>query len=383
MKTHIFKYLLFFILNVIVINTILYTYLRRNIKNEEATIMSGTLQEKLNYYKLHKNEYKIVFIGDSRTYDNFDNNLIDSLFGCKSINLGMNANWFPTQYPFLQDLLPEIPEGVTLVWSMGFQNFKHSSTLTQLEDVYPIKLGNAITYCKWGFSPTSLTKNLKKYEFQSFLLAQHEWMKYWIISLIDKKIYTKKYLQNDPVATNQITKPLVNLDKYNQLQNDLKDRGTLVIREMLSGDTITSAEVFWNKGNYWRVEFDSIYFRNKQRLDKIEREKIAKTGKDFIPDEQYWNNFKGIVQLLKPYQGKLKIIVNEFEEASYLYNDSEKKKFNLSMDKVKTFLRGQGFKKIVNGSDSTLIMSDYFDFTHLNNKGAIKFTKHFYQLVNK
>lgn len=378
MKQHIGKYLLFYVINVVIINVVLYKYLTRNFKTEEK--INGNLIEKLAYYKAHKYEYKVIFIGDSRTYTNIHDPMIDSVLGLRSINLAMWANWFPTQYPFYQDILPQIPEGSIIVWSIGHQNFTHTTDFDQLEETYPIGIKNVKEYHRWGFTLYEVSKNIKKYDLSPVLLTQPEWMKFWVKSILDKKLKEIDFNNSSHNNVNNQTEPIY-ISKLNELQSTTSNNSdVLLVKPVMNGDTVSSAEVYWKQGNYWRVEFDSLFFRRKQRADKAQR--LISAKKEYVADNRYIENFYAIVDLLKPYNKKLRIIVNEFEEAPYVYNAGEKEKYEKMMTSVRSYLKAQGFT-LTKVDFTDFKNSDYFDFNHMNNKGTLKYTQKFASILKQ
>jgi len=101
--------------------------------------MTGYLHQRLAYYAEHRDEFDLVFVGDSRTYCGIPPAVMDPLLEARSLNLAVPAHWLPTQYPFLRDLLDCLRPGTTVVLSLGPLNFVPASEAIQTG--YPLSWG--------------------------------------------------------------------------------------------------------------------------------------------------------------------------------------------------------------------------------------------------
>ncbi|MBL7912853.1 MAG: hypothetical protein JNJ41_17450 [Bacteroidia bacterium] len=316
----------------------------------------------------------MLYFGDSRTYTNINNLQLDTLLNTSSYNIAMWANWFPNQYAFLQDLLPEVPDGTTLIYSLGHQNFYFG----EVQDSYPINAERAKEYYTWGFTIEDLKKPLRQSQTipSPNLLVCHGEVNNWF----SKKL--KKFLavvfsgnkKTKEIAENlQSSQGIVATSSFDKLKNNLaNDPEVEKIVDFKQRDTITSYEVYWRRGNYWRVELDSLYFRNKQRQNILTNLKEMKfeNWQKFTIDERYWKNFQAIIALLKKHQKRLNIIFNEVVEAPNQYLVNNRSVYEKVMDtKVKGYIQQNGFQYIkVYAND--LPDHYYFDYNHLNNKGC-------------
>lgn len=404
MRSYILKHILFYAVNIVLLNVAIYFFLFKNVKSKpvEPHII-GTLPQKLEYYKLHKNEYKLVFIGDSRTFTNISNYQLDSCLHTNSINMAMWANWFPTQYAFLQDFLPQVPDSTYLVFSMGYQNFNRGD----VQDAYPIEYTKAQDYFDWGFSAREL-RNPMVYQGSKILpllfLSQpniHAWMSEEMKGYIavfpckekkETETVTKTAEENKPVevASNVVatqaqpnattTAPMqesveLRVNKLVQQYKQMPEVGETYIKKQ--GDSITSVEIYWNKGNYWRIEIDSLFFRRKQAANApaVTTAEQRKKLPDYKPEDKYWKNFVAITKLLKTHSKRLHIIFNKIDEAPYTYQSSGHEIFaNFLNKQLVTEVKSQGFTFItIDVKD--IPDSDYFDYNHMNNKGSLKYTE--------
>jgi len=108
---------------------------------------AGRLPAKMNYYARAARDYDMVFLGDSRTFCDFHPEILDSVLGTHSFNLGHWTNWFPTQYAQANDLLRTMPSDTVVVWSIGFQNF----SFEPIQPAYPIGWRRLPGFLKRGY----------------------------------------------------------------------------------------------------------------------------------------------------------------------------------------------------------------------------------------
>lgn len=124
-----------------------------------ASQSGGNLIQKLAYYKAHGDQFDTVFLGDSRTYCGLHPEQLDPLLGAHSYNLAHWSNWFPTQYAFLQDFLPHLRPGTTVVWSLGHVNFVDAA----IQPAYPVGWHRLARYGDLGFGVGDLWANLMEW----------------------------------------------------------------------------------------------------------------------------------------------------------------------------------------------------------------------------
>lgn len=108
------------------------------------------VQAKIDHYRRHRDDYDVIFVGDSRTYCGISPTELDPLLGMRSFNVSTLAHWFPTQFASFQDLLPYVPQDTVVVWSIGHQNF-HRVGAGEVNSTYPIGVRNVPRYLRWGY----------------------------------------------------------------------------------------------------------------------------------------------------------------------------------------------------------------------------------------
>ena len=368
----------------------IYLYLAKdNRANIKKSNCNGTLSEKFEFYKSNKNRFRILFLGDSRTYTNIHNFQIDSALHINSYNLSIWANWFPTQYSFFSDFLEEVPDSTILFFSIGHQNFVTS----EIQNSYPIDYSKISAYLDWCFSYYDLRKPLAFRNCQVlpilFLSADpiHDWRKkvlgkYLAVFSCPKEVVKQAVcLPRTGVPEVSIISEKDQAEKIKQYY--LKDSNVFAAIPKLNGDSITSLEIFWKKGNYWRIEIDSLFFRNKQKEDSLKEGDVSGVNQSkFNPDPRYWNNFTAIIGLLKKHNKRLKIFINQMDEAPYSYHSNRKYYDDFMQNKVRKYVEANGLPFLY------LDVRDmpsyyYFDYNHLNSKGSVIYTKRLIELLKQ
>ena len=336
----------------------------------------GSPRGKLEYYKKHLKDFNLVFIGDSRTYCAMDSAAIDKLLATKSINLSSWAHWFGTQYPQIKELVPLIPKDTTIIWSIGHQNFHDIHS--EVNSKYPIKLSLVPDYLSAGFSwaeiksnviDTALSKSALGYLPGASIFSQAKHKRYklesWLNSDLNKVPTKKLKEQKYSISHKQRNeKHAVALAELYRTKPD-----TQHVQFKRESGLITSLEVIKRRGSYVRVEIEKDFFREKQKEQALNEASEVDPRK--LPDKKYWSLFKKILKEFK--DNKIKLIVNEIEEAPFVYQtDVRKAQFDKFMEQVKSEVSSQGIPYIK--IDFTKLKTDdYFDYNHLNQKGINKY----------
>jgi len=311
---------------------------------------------KQKYFLKNKSKYNLAFIGDSRTYCGMDPSIFDSIAQTKSINLAVFAFWLPSQYCYFKDFIPQMDTSVTLVWTIGAQNFLRVNTVN---DTYPISIANYIELMKMGFKSSMISGNCIKHLPLTYFLSQRE--KFYNGLNTRCKILLKKYSlgKNEPTSSTKKNIP------QERVISDYSFYKIIKSIPVYDNGKLTSYANLRAGGNYIRFETDSQYFRKKQ----MELGVRFKDNKKFIPDEEYYICFLAILDLMKKYH--VKLIINEIEEAPFVYkNEKVRNKHRDFMKEVEHITLKYGFKYSRINFD-TLQNWHYFDYNHLNSKGVL------------
>jgi hypothetical protein len=324
------------------------------------TVRIMDVREKIARFANDRGRYDLVFVGDSRTYCDFDPEQIDPLLGTHSFNLAYWAHWFPTQYPSFQDIIPLLEPGTVVVWSIGHRNFR--PVQATVNTAYPIGLGNVGRYLRWGYPPSAIEDNVAS----SFLdVAPVHAQRDRIRSLFP--LLTIPFV---PSGAGGSAVSLENQSRYDALKAQLElDKTVERVRPWIDGSTVTSIEVLKTRGNYTRIELSPSFFREKQ---SELAQGIRPLPEGFTASPEYWNTFVGILDLFQSHH--VRLIVNEVEEAPYNYDIAANAEASRSfMREVRSYVerRGIPYTRVAweeFGND------DYFDYNHLNSQGIARFT---------
>lgn len=320
------------------------------------------LHAKIAHYRKHAAEYNVIYVGDSRTYCGIAPDQLDKALGTRSVNLSTFANWFPTQYPSLQELLRDAPKGTVVVWSIGHQNFER--VFDQVNLVYPIGISTVAQYRSWGYSWPAIQENV---------LSGLPGLRPWIRRKEVRERFDKLFAKNLSTGTAAIAAAPIAADAGAAARKLAAWRSkpeVVYVEPLYAEGEMTSFSAYLRAGNYERVELDPGFFRRMQRESASTMKPLA--GARFVPAPEYWNTFLGIVDLLAAHD--VQLIVNEFEEAPYNYSIPENRRaYRAFMRQVRDFFLARGIPYVRVDFDQ-LKDADYFDYNHLNSQGIEKYS---------
>ena len=340
------------------------------------------LPNRFAYYKAHRDEFDLVFLGDSRTYCGIHPERIDPPLGSRSINLSSFTNWFPTQYAEAKQLAEIVPKGTTVVLTTGQVNF---SCIGKIQRVFPIDIPTALRYSTMKIPREGLWDNVAYF---------NPYLHFWAIrGEIRESFLTWARTANTAslaVPTAELRVPPIN---PLVLSRSIKDRHELpaevaeIVRNYGSdpqvtlvdlsedGDRITSVIVYYRGGGYYRIEVDHEFFREKQQGAPRATDIVTTpTGTVTAPSPE--PDCLGLFDLiLEEFQRRgVKVIINEIEEAPYVYGSPEARRAfrDVMRTSVRPKVESRGFPYVTTDLDR-LQDSDYFDYNHLNSNGIEKY----------
>ncbi|MBI1796069.1 MAG: hypothetical protein HYR74_03345 [Candidatus Eisenbacteria bacterium] len=331
------------------------------------TSHGGSPREKMERFARDRHRYNLVFVGDSRTYTDFDPGQLDPLLGTRSFNLAHWAHWFPTQYASFRDLIPLLDSGTVVVWSVGHQNFRPVDATVNA--AYPIPVVEVPRYLGWGYAFPAIEDNVASSFLDGLPVHAKRDRIHAFLGTLTPQLRARAAGGPAPALENQAP--------YDSIARTLAaDPAVERVRPFVDGSLITSAEVFKLRGNYTRVELAPAYFRGKQRgLAETKARELAEPGRrdePFAPAPEYWNTFAGALDLFQRHH--VRLVVNEVEEAPYNYaiggHDGGYRAF---MRRVRAYVEGRGIP-YTRVAWEAFADSEYFDFNHLNSRGIAHFT---------
>lgn len=316
-----------------------------------------SIMSRIAYYKDNTDKYNLIFLGDSRTYCGIHPEVIDPLIGTKSVNLSSFSNWMMTQYQLVKDVIDDIPPNTTVVLSVGYEVF----VPIHVDINYPITIPTAIKYELMGLNPKGLWKNV--FYFKPFSYGTLNFG-----TIHDKIIADLNLKPSYPASAAAIPEQPAPQAWVNQFER-MKTKPNVLAATLdhFEGKPI-SITAYMQGGGYYRTELDHKFFRGNQKP-------VPTDENAAIPplDERYLKIFADILDLFKEH--KINLVINEIEQAPYIYDHSQKvrKKYQNVMDKqVASLVRQRGFPYIRTDLYK-LTDSDYFDYNHMNSTGIEKY----------
>jgi hypothetical protein len=306
----------------------------------------------------------VLFLGDSKTYCGIHPELLDPLLQTSSLNLAVFAHWFPTQLALVQDIAPLIPKGTTVVWSIGAINFELPAVVQR---IYPVGFGNALRFVVWGLPPEGLADNLLFYHRPLFFLSGRGELRNAFFRFLDEPLrFATSAGIPRPIssANTQAAAPSTNSEIETLKAEYEKDPRVAHVGLVRDGSKTTSLTLFFQRGSYFRIELDPSYFRQKQK-------EFVSPMIGFSP--ALWQIFEEILKTFKAHG--INVVVNELEEAPFTYRklDQRLRDRTFMQSTVRRKVEEFGFRYTRVDFDR-LTDEDYFDYNHLNSRGAETFT---------
>jgi hypothetical protein len=331
------------------------------------------LESRVQYYLSNPNRYTTVFLGDSRSYCGMHPELIEKYVPeMRGINLASFSNWFATQLSEVRDIAAAIPAGTIVVWSVGHQNFRASNAIQR---VYPLSMADSLRILGWngGRPPNGLLDNVFYYH----------WPLYLPVALQEARARLQ-HAVNAPLANWAVTPAMaesradVKPPASDAHADDLREaalRETDVVAAAVTedGGRPTSIIRYYRRGGYDRTELDPAFFRKKQS-EFTQKFYLDGTAQGVPPpDALYLAMFRAILDQFA--SRKIKLVVNELEEAPFMYADrATREGFRQFMRVwVEPEVERRGFVYVRTNLDA-LNDDDYFDWDHFNSKGIAKYT---------
>ena len=331
------------------------------------------LESRVQYYLSDPKRYTAIFLGDSRTYCGIHPELIEKYVPeMKGINLASFAHWFPTQLSEVRDIVAAIPANTIVVWSVGHQNFR---PINAIQRVYPISIldGLKIILSSKGKPPNGLLDNIFYYH----------WPLYLPVALQDARDRLQR-AANAPFANWVITpagaelrsngrSPAVHDDVDGLKEVALAETDVASVAVTEDGGQPTSIIRYYRRGGYYRTELDPAFFRRKQSEFPVGYRLSAINQDVPPPDALYIALFRETLDLFA--SRRIKLVVNELEEAPFTYGDQASREAYRQFMRVwiQPEVERRGFVYARTDLDA-LNDDDYFDWDHLNSKGITKYT---------
>lgn len=347
--------------------------------------------QKTRHYEACADGYDVIYLGDSRTYCGIHPSALDSLLGTHSINLSMFAHWLPTQYAQFKELVPMIPAGTTVVWSLGHTNFRPIGDSWWNADTYPLSWHHLPAFLRWGYPMRRLLASVPP--LHSFAELRH-WCRIGYTKLrgrLSRVVWTRMLKRAVPSAAARPAATYTAVEDHvivDLVARCTEEPGAERVTVLYDDDLATSLEILRDDGAYRRVELVGEYFRDKQRehaedltrkvgeiesADVLEHPFTGPGRPEDLPHPAFWKTFLGILDL---FEGRdLTLIVNEMSEAPYTYVTAARREaFRAFLgNQVRPEVERRGHIYTV-ADFRSLTDADFFDYNHLNSRGIAKYT---------
>lgn len=329
-----------------------------------------SLTHKIDYYRSHAGEYDLLFIGDSRTYCGIHPELLDPLLGTRSLNLSTWANWLPSQYLFARDLIPLIPQGTTVVWTLGKGNFSDDG----FRDKYPMTFDDVLLFIKLGLPIKDIFNGYASHNPLLMFPLKRIPVFNRIDALMNRPVLRLSEASGEPhgeaaseAQEEQAAAPASTYPPETTLE--VLSRATLY-----NAGTPTSLEYKTIRGGYCRFELDHAFFTSKE---------IAKTlspaaAQAYVPPEALPSTLFLLDATLKAFHDAgVALIINIIEDSPYTYaggNSIVRQTYRTHLhDLLAKMAAPYGFS-VIEACNDQLTDADYFDQNHLNYRGIMKYS---------
>jgi len=344
------------------------------VKNEARapSTIRENLPSKVRYWRAHRDDYDLLFFGDSRTYCNVHPERIDPRLGTRSLNLSTFANWFPTQLPMVRDVIHDIPRGVTVVWSVGQSNFfrGNANAVTQ---AYPIELREAVRYLRLGLDPWGIARNIAAFLPITNLVTDAHLIRGVLLAQTGHPLRRTRSTTVTGAEPAGQTRRIAELTAYWSQQPDVGR-----VRVDVQGEEVISVTLYMKGGGYYRTELLPEFFREKQR-DILASEggplddDAARAYEVGDADPRLMQLFEQILDEFE--RAQVPLIVVQMQEAPFTYRHPlvYEKAMKFMDGVVRSRVERRGFAYLA-PDFSGIRSEDFFDYDHLNSSGIVKFT---------
>ena len=323
-----------------------------------AVDLAGHLASKTAAYQLDADRFDLVILGDSRTYCAFHPPYLQELLGYQGANLASWSHWLPTQYAQIRDLVDEIPEQATVVWSVGYQNFRLCTGCTPA--AYPISKDTQAFFQHLDVPAQAYADNVQ--------LSQ--------LNHGSRRLNTARLPEIYEAAVDWLMQPMgapaaaSSVLSTEERVAHLRERADVAYAKLVyAAGKPTSIEVRFRSGGYERTELDPAFFREQQHAHSGVRDGLELQA-------AYVELFEAILDLFA--ERDLRVIVNIMEESPHIYanRDVQLTQRRLMDTRIRQAVEARGFAYV--RIDWDRVASDeYFDYNHLNRRGARHFMTQF------
>lgn len=330
---------------------------------------------KVRAYLAKRDRYKVIFVGDSRTYTDIQPRVIGPLLNRPSYNLASFGLWMPVQYMEFQDVFPRVPAGAVVVWSLSHRNFMPIAERWWIPGQYKFGLADTIEFIGDGYPVRRVFQEFEESPYSPFDIAVR--LRKEFLARLDRVIWRARKpaaraappVFMIPAAQVKPSRREVNEAEAAKLIDALqRDRTVNWVAPVATDGIVTSVESTTTEGGYDRYLIDRELIKKQQAAVLPE----DGTGCGFAANPVYMRTFGKILDLIS--RNHLRVIVNYIEDAPGSWSSGANRRCakQFMLDKIVPLLSARGVEFIAPDFYPRINSSDdyYFDNAHLNTEGA-------------
>jgi hypothetical protein len=337
---------------------------------------------KVQAYVAQRANYKLLFVGDSRTFTDIQPRVVGPIVGRPAYNLASFGLWLPVQYLEFRDVFEKVPRDTVIVWSLSHHNFVPVGDRWWIPGQYKFGLRDGLEYALDGYPIPRIVREYEESPFSPVDLVVSVRKK--LIGALDKVVWrgsTQKATSVSQQAANN-ENGTMSLAERNQaaatriIERLKEDKQVAFISPAIRDGVVNSIETTRIDGGYDRIIIDPEYFR-KLQAGLWPRRVDSDARCLFDANAVYMTTFEKILDLIGRY--RLRVIVNYIEDAPGSWSsDAERacgKQF--MMEKIVPILARRGIEVVFPDFYPRINFSNewYFDESHLNTEGASMYSE--------
>ena len=331
---------------------------------------------KVQAYLAKPGAYRVVFIGDSRTFTDIQPRVVGPLIGRPTYNMATFGLWMPVQYLEFQEVFPHVPQDTVLVWSLSHHNFAPIGDRWWIPGQYKFGLLDAAEYLMDGYPPERILREYEESPFSPVDLVVKKRRE--LTAQFDDAVWKHSEPPQAAAAAPAASTPPANIEAARLMDELKQDKNITYIAPASKDGIVNSIEVVRSDGGYDRIVVDPAYFKNQQSKLFPQRSG-GSTNCTFVANDVYMRTFYKILDLVAKY--RLRLVVNYIEDAPGNWqSDAERQCAKQFMvDKIVPILTSRGIAFMGPDLYPRIGFSNdyYFDESHLATEGASIYSKMF------
>ena len=333
---------------------------------------------KVDAYLAHKDSYRMLFIGDSRTYTDIQPRVTGPITGRTAYNLASFGLWMPVQYLEFRDVFGKIPPGTVVVWSLSHHNFMPIGDRWWIPGQYKFTLSDAAEYLQDGYPASRIIREYEESPYSPVdrLVSARK----LLMRSLETRVWTRPApspSSPQPVDSRIASRAQMNQEAAVALLEALRqDHNVNIAAPVVNDGVVTSIETTRTDGGYDRILIDREFFLTQQR--KLwPNHGEDRSGCQVVPNAVYMRTFSKILALISRY--RLRVVLNYIEDApgSWTSESDRRCARQFMADTIVPILAQHGIEFIAPDFYPVIHFSNdyYFDDSHLITEGAALYSQ--------